>query len=319
MALRHVTWLATTLTVVTTLLLIHTPTGRTSAPAATDVLFVFDTTGSMSGALSEAQGQAATVMSDLSGRLPNLRFGVAQLRDYGSTPVWRVEQGLSADRASVQAAIDSLSADEGGDSPEAYGTGLFQSRSDPAVGWATGAKHLVVLIADDVPHDDDLNAGVPPEIVNQPVALEHGDGRGPERVRASTGSRSWPTSRPPTTRSPSSSTTEFRRTCPTGTGGRGSREDRRRSRRARRRSATCSSRSSPRRRRPAARTSRTTRRSATRTRHLPSLPSYPRFLAFPIPSTARIRMRPTTEQFRGRVRRPQVRRRIRRTSASLLP
>ena len=179
MALRHVTWLATTLTVVTTLLLIHTPTGRTSAPAATDVLFVFDTTGSMSGALSEAQSQAASVMSDLSGRLPNLRFGVAQLRDYGSSPVWRVEQGLSADQASVQAAIDSLSADEGGDSPEAYGTGLFQSRSDPAIGWASGAKHLVVLIADDVPHDDDLNAGVPPEIVNQPSPWDTGTDEGP--------------------------------------------------------------------------------------------------------------------------------------------
>ena len=79
----------------------------------------------------------------------------------------------------MQAAIDSLSADEGGDSPEAYGTGLFQSRSDPAVGWASGAKHLVVLIADDVPHDDDLNAGVPPEIVNQPSPWNTGTDEGP--------------------------------------------------------------------------------------------------------------------------------------------
>jgi hypothetical protein len=179
MASRHALWLAATLAVVATIVLIHTPSGRSNAPAATDVLFVFDTTGSMSGALSEAQGQATSVMSDLSGRLPSLRFGVAQLRDYGSTPVWRVEQELSADRASVQAAIDSLNAGEGGDSPEAYGTGLLQSRSDPAVGWAPGAKHLVVLIADDVPHDDDLNAGVPAEIVNQPSPWDTGTDEGP--------------------------------------------------------------------------------------------------------------------------------------------
>jgi hypothetical protein len=179
MALRHVPWLAATLAVVATLVLIHAPTGRSTAPAATDVLFVFDTTGSMSDALAEAKAQATGVMSDLAGRLPNLRFGVAQLRDYGSTPVWQVEQGLGSDLSAVQAAIDSLSADEGGDSPEAYGTGLFQSRNDPAIGWASGAKHLVVLIADDVPHDDDLNAGVPLDVINQPSPWDTGTDPGP--------------------------------------------------------------------------------------------------------------------------------------------
>ena len=108
----------------------------------------------------------------------------------------------------------------------------------PCVGWASGAKHLVVLIADDVPHDDDLNAGVPPEIVTSPRP-GHGDGRGPTGTGID-----WQ-------RSCDFAAADytlafvlyhgFRRTCPTGTGGRGSREDRRRSRRARRRSATCSS------------------------------------------------------------------------------
>jgi hypothetical protein len=179
MALRPVSWLAAALTLVAIPLSISTPAGHSTAPPATDVLFVFDTTGSMSGALSEAKTQAAGVMSDLSGRLPNMRFGIAQLRDYGSTPVWRVEQGLTSDRAGVQSAIDSLVAAQGGDSPEAYGTGLFQSRSDPAVAWAEGAKRLVVLIADDVPHDDDLNSGVPADVVNQPSPWNTGADPGP--------------------------------------------------------------------------------------------------------------------------------------------
>ena len=51
------------------------------------------------------------------------------------------------------------------------------------MGWAPGAKHLVVLIADDVPHDDDLNAGVPPEIVNQPSPWETGTDPGPTGTR----------------------------------------------------------------------------------------------------------------------------------------
>jgi von Willebrand factor type A domain len=180
MALRHASWVVAVLTLSVLVFLIRPPEGRTSAPAATDVLFVFDTTGSMSGALSEAKAQAAQVMSSLSGRLPNLRFGIAQVRDYGSTPVWRVEQTITSNQAAVQTAIDGLSADEGGDAPEAYGTALHQSRTDVAAGWAPAAKHLVVLIADDVPHDDDLNEGVPPEIVNQSSPWNTGIDPGPD-------------------------------------------------------------------------------------------------------------------------------------------
>ncbi len=179
MALRHASWLLAVLTLAVLVFLIRPPEGRTTAPAATDVLFVFDTTGSMAGALTEAQAQAAQVMSSLSGRLPNLKFGVAQVRDYGSTPVWGVEQAITANQGTVQSAIDALSADEGGDAPEAYGTALFQSANDDAVGWSAGAKHLVVLIADDVPHDDDLNAGVPADIVNQPSPWNTGVDPGP--------------------------------------------------------------------------------------------------------------------------------------------
>jgi hypothetical protein len=179
MALRHVPWLVPAVLLVTALMLIRPQSARTTTPAATDVLFVFDTTGSMSGALSEAKAQAAGVMTSLEGRLPDLRFGVAQIKDYGDDPVWRIEQPLASDRSAVQAAIDGLSAFGGGDSPEAYGTALFQSHHDPGAGWAPGAKHLVVLVADDVPHDGDLDEGVPPEIVNQPSPWDTGTDPGP--------------------------------------------------------------------------------------------------------------------------------------------
>lgn len=86
MALRHVQWLAPALLLVAAVMLIRPPSARTTTPAATDVLFVFDTTGSMSGALSEAKSQATGVMTSLSGRLPNLRFGLAQIKDYGDDP-----------------------------------------------------------------------------------------------------------------------------------------------------------------------------------------------------------------------------------------
>ncbi len=179
MALRYATWLAAVLTVSAIVLLVRTQEGSTAPPAATDVLFVFDTTGSMSGALSEAQAQAAGVMTSLSGRLPNLRFGLAQIKDHGDDPVWRVEESLTTDRQAVQTAIDGLTAGGGGDSPEAYGTALYQATRDPEAGWAAGAKRLVVLIADDVPHDDDLNAGVPPDIVSVASPWDTGSDPGP--------------------------------------------------------------------------------------------------------------------------------------------
>jgi hypothetical protein len=179
MALRHVPWLVPAVLLVAALMLIRPQPARTTTPAATDVLFVFDTTGSMSGALSEAKAQATGVMTSLSGRLPDLRFGVAQIKDYGDDPVWRIEQPLVSDRSPVQSAIDGLSAFGGGDAPEAYGTALFQSHHDPGAGWAPEAKHLVVLVADDVPHDGDLNAGVPAEIVNQASPWDTGTDPGP--------------------------------------------------------------------------------------------------------------------------------------------
>jgi hypothetical protein len=178
MALRSVHWLAAVPVLVTLAFLVRPPAAHTTAPAATDVLFVFDTTGSMTGALSEAKGQAADVMTSLDGRLPNLRFGVAQVRDHGDDPLWRVEQSLTSDAGAVGSAIGGLAADGGGDLPEAYGTALRQSM-EATVGWAPEAKRLVVLVADDVPHDDDLNEGVPAGIANRPSPWNTGVDAGP--------------------------------------------------------------------------------------------------------------------------------------------
>ena len=68
MALRHASWVVAVLTLAILVFLIRPPEGRTTVPAATDVLFVFDTTGSMSGALSEAQAQAAKSQSASAGK-----------------------------------------------------------------------------------------------------------------------------------------------------------------------------------------------------------------------------------------------------------
>jgi hypothetical protein len=128
-----------------------------------DVLFVFDTTGSMGGAISGAKAEIRDVMGRVSQTIPDVQFGVADLRDYPQTPYgqsddypWRLRQGITPDPGAVQSAVDSLTTGGGGDGPESYETAL-QSAMGSSVGWRPGAEHMVVLIGDNVPHDDALN------------------------------------------------------------------------------------------------------------------------------------------------------------------
>ena len=59
------------------------------APAAvavaqpTDVMFVVDTSGSMDSALDDARNEMTDAMATISAQIPDVAFGVAQVRDYG--------------------------------------------------------------------------------------------------------------------------------------------------------------------------------------------------------------------------------------------
>jgi hypothetical protein len=148
---------------------------RADTPAHTDVMFVFDTTGSMGDALTEAKKEIQASMSQLTATLPDVRFGLAEVGDYGlvidglygygegSGQAWTLKSPISSDQAGVLAQISGLFASGGGDNPEAYGRGLLETAINPAVGWRPEARGIIVLIADDVPHDNELNEGIPPE------------------------------------------------------------------------------------------------------------------------------------------------------------
>jgi hypothetical protein len=138
-----------------------------AAAAPTDVLFVVDTTGSMDDALDDARDEMTDALTSISAQVPDVEFGVATVRDYGDLygdsgdEPWSLAQPMSASRAAITDAFGDLDAEHGGDSPEAYGRALYESDVSPAVGWRPGARRLIVLVADDVPHDLDLNRGVP--------------------------------------------------------------------------------------------------------------------------------------------------------------
>lgn len=138
------------------------PAEATLAP--TDVVFVFDTSGSMEPVLDEAKAEIQEVMTRLRGSISSVEFGLAEARDTGEEEsgsyAWKLDQPVTANTSAISESISSLTAFGGGDSPEAYGRALYETDTNPSVGWRPGARHLIVLIADQVPHMPDVNEGV---------------------------------------------------------------------------------------------------------------------------------------------------------------
>ncbi len=137
-------------------------------PSRTDVMLLIDTTSSMTDSLKEATAEIEAVMATLSARIPDVRFGLSEVRDTGQNdprhadaPPWRLNVPITSDTHAISAAITQLVASGGGDDAEAYSRALWEVSQNPLVGWRPDAAHLVVLVADSIPHDNDLNEGVP--------------------------------------------------------------------------------------------------------------------------------------------------------------
>ncbi len=148
---------------------IHIP----PAPARADVLFAFDTTGSMGPVLDSAKTNAVRIMNDLTLVIPNIQFGVVDFRDYPIAPYgdsgdwpYLLRQPITNNRAAVESAIGLTSPAGGNDGPEAYTRAIYESYTDSSVGWRPEARRFVVMFGDNVPHDDNLNARVSSPPVN---------------------------------------------------------------------------------------------------------------------------------------------------------
>jgi len=146
-----------------------TSSAGADTPAHTDVMFLFDTSGSMESVLSEAKSEIVGVVNHINSTLPDAHYGVAEVRDFpfseeeagGTEKPWKLDQALTADTNAVKSAIEPLFAFNGGDLPESYGRALWETDTNPNVGWRDDARHVVVLIADNVPHDHELDEGIP--------------------------------------------------------------------------------------------------------------------------------------------------------------
>jgi hypothetical protein len=137
-----------------------------------DVLLAFDLSGSMAPLVGAAKGQANALTSGIAELVPDSAFGVASFVDYPTTPAaascgylqpygssatgdyaWKLDHDVTQVRADAVNVIDGLVTYWGGDGAQDYARALYEAQF---AGWRDGARRVVVIFEDNVPHDCSL-------------------------------------------------------------------------------------------------------------------------------------------------------------------
>ena len=131
-----------------------TPTVAAARPKV-DVVFVLDTTGSMSGLIQTAKDKIWSIASTMASAqpTPEIRVGLVAFRDRGDQYVTRVVD-LSADLDSVYATLMEFQADGGGDTPESVNQALHDAVHRMSWSDAQQAYRVIFLVGDAPPHMD---------------------------------------------------------------------------------------------------------------------------------------------------------------------
>jgi hypothetical protein len=142
-----------------------------------DVIFAIDCTGSMSGAIATTKTQAINIMNTIGTLISDCQFGLMSFMDYphsydsfgysatygaasSGDYAYKLNQPITSDTTTVSNAINALYIGYGVDAPQDYARIIFESYSDTTIGWRTGARHIVIILGDSVPHYENLNEGI---------------------------------------------------------------------------------------------------------------------------------------------------------------
>ena len=144
-----------------------------SQRARVDVVFVLDTTGSMSGLIQAAKEKIWSIATTLasSQSAPEIRMGLVAYRDRGDTYVTRVVD-LSSDLDSMYATLMDFRAGGGGDGPESVNQALHDAVHKMSWNEQDGTYKVVFLVGDAPPHMDY------PNDVKYPVTLKAAKAKG---------------------------------------------------------------------------------------------------------------------------------------------
>ncbi len=120
-----------------------------------DVVFVLDTTGSMSGLIETAKEKIWSIASTMASaqQTPDIRIGLVGYRDRGDAYVTRVVD-LNNDLDSVYATLMQFQAGGGGDTPESVNKALYDAVHDMSWSVRDQAYQAIFLVGDAPPHMD---------------------------------------------------------------------------------------------------------------------------------------------------------------------
>lgn len=116
-----------------------------------DVVFSFDTTGSMYPCLTQVRRNLKQSITRLLDEIPGIRIGIIAHGDYcdaGKTYVTK-HLDLSGDADKICDFVQNVEPTGGGDAPECYELVLHEAQS---LSWSSASAKSLVLIGDDIPH-----------------------------------------------------------------------------------------------------------------------------------------------------------------------
>ncbi|WP_181065751.1 cutinase family protein [Rathayibacter sp. AY1C1] len=120
-----------------------------------DVVFLIDSTGSMSGQIDQAKQFAGSMSASIAA--VNGRVALVEYRDAGDEFTARVLTGLQEDTTEFQSKLDGISVGGGGDTPEAALHALMTGFD--GLDWRPGATKAAVILTDAGFHNPDLVDG----------------------------------------------------------------------------------------------------------------------------------------------------------------
>lgn len=174
---------------------VGTISAGTPTTAQADVLFVIDTTGSMSAGIGAVESALSGTVAGLSA-LGNIATGAAQYKDKtsaGDPFDYSLAQPITTTASLTETAIGSFTASGGGDTPEQGLFALSQGATNASTAWRAGSKRVEVIVGDAPSHSSPSHppaaggvgvASVATDLISNGVTmialdanpLTHGDG-----------------------------------------------------------------------------------------------------------------------------------------------
>jgi len=144
-----------TIAMLTVLVAVSAFAAKTKQSPKVDVVFVLDTTGSMSGLIEGAKLKIWSIANSIVGGspTPELRVGLVGYRDVGDAYVTRVF-GLSGDLDEVYGNLTSFEAGGGGDTPEHVNRALHEAVENMEWSSDESTLRILFLVGDAPPHTD---------------------------------------------------------------------------------------------------------------------------------------------------------------------